>query len=308
MKDALVIANPASGGGRTGKRWAQTVAVLRAAGLDFDYALTSRALEATEFARQAVKEGRSLVVAAGGDGTINEVANGFFEAGEPIPSAARFGVLPMGTGGDFRRTFGLPLDLAAAGRILAAGRYRRIDAGRVIYRANAGGEGVRHFVNIADAGVGGDVVDRVNRGRKLLGGELTFKLATLRTFVGWRNKRMRVEVDGQFRDLVAQQVVAANCRFYGGGMKIAPMAEPDDGLLDVVLVGDLGFGEFLRGLSDIREGRHFAKPNPKLEHLRARRLAVTSPEMVRVELDGEQPGMLPATFEVMPGVLDLVCP
>ncbi len=308
MKDSLVIANPASAGGRTGKRWADIAAGLRAAGLDFDYALTTRALEATEFSRKAVKEGRSLVVAAGGDGTINEVANGFFENGEPIPAQARFGVLPTGTGGDFRRTFGLPVDMAEAGRMLVVGKSRRIDVGRVTFTAPGGGQGLRHFVNIADAGVGGEVINRVNRGRKLINGEVTFYLASVRTLLGWRNKPMHVEIDGVERDLVAQQVVVANCRYYGGGMMIAPAAIPDDGLLDVILSGDLGTLEWIRGLGDIRNGRQFDKPNPKLEHLLARKVVVTSPQTVHLDVDGEGPGVLPATFEVMPSVLDLVCP
>src|SRR5437879_2571320 len=144
----MIICNPASRGGRTGRGWPEVAAGLRAGGLDFDVAMTTCAGEATELARAAVAEGRPLVVAAGGDGTVNEVANGFFEAEAPDRASPRLGVLPTGTGGDFRRTFGLPSEAREVARVLRAGRSRRIDAGRVSCVAPDGGSCVRYFVNI----------------------------------------------------------------------------------------------------------------------------------------------------------------
>jgi YegS/Rv2252/BmrU family lipid kinase len=308
VKDTLVIVNPASAGGRTGRRWPDVAGRLRAASLDFDTALTSRGGEAEELSRQAVREGRGLVVAAGGDGTINEVVNGFFEAGEPVATGACLGVLPMGTGGDLRRTLGHPLDVEAAAAVLRAGRARTIDAARVTCAGFGAGMVVRHFVNIADAGIGGDVVDRVNRGRRVVNGEVTFLLASVRTLLTWRNRPMRVVIDGRARDLVAQQVVVANCQYFGGGMRVAPWAVPDDGLLDVVIAGDLGAWENVRGLRRIREGTHLDAGNPKLSHALAERVEISSPELTRVDADGEQPGVLPAVIEVQPGALKVVCP
>jgi len=300
--------NPASAGGRTGRGWPVVAARLRAAGLDFDVVLTSCRGEATELSRQGLADGRALVVAAGGDGTINEVANGFFQAGEPVAAGTRLGVLPMGTGGDLRRTFGFPLDVDRAAAVLRAGRGRRIDAGRVTCTGPDGVTMVRHFVNIADAGIGGDVVDRVNRGRRLVNGELTFLWASIRTLVAWRNRPMRIVIDGRVRELVAQQVVVANCGYFGGGMCVAPRAEPDDGLLDVVVAGDLGVWENVRGLGHIRRGTHLERGSAKLSHALAERVEVSSPDPVRVDADGEQPGVLPAVFEVQPAALELVCP
>ena len=304
----MIIVNPASGAGRTGRGWPAAASRLHDAGLDFDFVMTSGPGEAIELSRVAVGEGRPLIVAAGGDGTINEVVNGFFEAGERVPSDSRFGVLPTGTGGDFRRTMDFPQDPTEAAAIFRSGRTRRIDAGRVTCTAAGGGPVVRHFVNIADAGIGGDVVDRVNNGRRLINGELTFTLAALLTLLRWRNKPMTVEIDGVKRELVAQQVVVANCQYFGGGMRVAPRAVPDDGLLDVVIAGDMGAWENLRGLSEIRKGAHLDSGNPKISHSLAKRVEVSSPEFVRVDTDGEQPGLLPAVFEVMPAVLEVVCP
>jgi YegS/Rv2252/BmrU family lipid kinase len=309
VKDTLIVVNPASAGGQTGRRWPDVAGRLRAAGLDFDAALTSCGGEAEELSRQALREGRARVVAAGGDGTINEVANGFFEAGEPVATGACLGLLPMGTGGDLRRTLGHPLDVEAAAAVLRAGRTRTLDAGRVTC-AGFGDRGdvARHFVNIADAGIGGDVVDRVNRGGRLINGEVTFLLASIRTLLTWRNRPMRVVIDGRARELVAQQVVVANCQFFGGGMRVAPRAEPDDGLLDVIVAGDLGAWENVRGLRRIREGTHLDAANPKLSHALAERVEISSPELTRVDADGEQPGVLPAVIEVQPAAIRVVCP
>jgi diacylglycerol kinase (ATP) len=253
-----------------------------------------------------VRDGRSLVVAAGGDGTINEVANGFFNGAERIEGPTRMGLLPMGTGGDLRRTLGMSRDMDEAAKVLASGRSRRLDAGRVTCAGRSGETVVRHFLNVADAGIGGDVADMVNGGFNFVNGELTFTIAAAVTLMRWRNRRLRMVVDGEERELVAQQVVVANCEYYGGGMQIAPTAAPDDGMLDLVVVGDVGRLESMRLMGSVRKGAHLA--HPKLEHRRVRRVAVTCDLPVGVDADGERPGALPAVFEVVPGALDVLAP
>jgi YegS/Rv2252/BmrU family lipid kinase len=308
MTDILIIVNPVSAGGSTGRRWPAVQRKLRARGFEFEVALTTKPLEATEIARREVRGSRPLVVAAGGDGTINEVVNGFFDEDRPQRSDTRLGVLPLGTGGDFRRTFGIPDDPVRAARFLLVGTPRRIDAGCARFRTRAGEDQMRHFINIADAGVGGEVVERVNRSRKRLGGRATFLAASLVSIARWQNKEMRLTVDGEMRELTAQQVVVANGQYYGSGMRVAPGAMPDDGLFDVVVVGDVNLVENLRGLAKIRSGKHLEGSNPKWEVLRGRKVSVASPEPVRIDLDGEQPGVLPATFELVPAAITLMCP
>ena len=306
LKPVYVVVNPASAGGRTAREWPAIAEVLHRAGLDFETAFTSGPLEATDLARAAVEQGRELVVAAGGDGTISEVAAGFFTNGELLDTDTRFGVLPTGTGGDFRRTFNIPVDTAAAAQVLAAGSPRRIDAGRVTLTDHGGARRVVPFVNIADAGLGGEVVHRVNHGPKF--GPATFTIASLMSLVGYKNAPVTVAIDGETQDLVAQQVVVANCQWFGGGMRMAPMADPSDGYLDVILVGDVTLPETLRGLGKIRKGTHLEAGNPKWSHQRAKRIEVTSERPVRVDVDGEQPGSLPALFEVVPDALTLMVP
>jgi diacylglycerol kinase (ATP) len=253
-----------------------------------------------------VRDGRALVVAAGGDGTINEVVNGFFEGCERISSATQLGLLPMGTGGDLRRTLGMSRDIDEAAAVLTAGRFRTLDVGRVTCAGPSGEQVVRHFVNVADAGIGGDVADMVNGGFKVINGELTFTLAAGLTLMRWRNRRLQTVIDGEEREIVAQQVVLANCRFYGGGMQIAPPAAPDDGMLDLVVVGDVGRLESMRLMGKVRSGAHLS--HPKIEHRLVRRVEVSCTLPVGVDADGERPGALPAVFEVVPGTLEVLAP
>ena len=303
----LFIVNPASGGGKTGRDWAGIEAWLPSAGIPFEVALTAAPGDATRIAEQAVRQSRPVVVAVGGDGTLNEVVNGFFHNGAPLPTTTRLAMLPLGTGGDFRRTLKIPLEYKAAVEIIKTGVARRLDAGCVTYQAADGSTGVRHFINIADAGLGGDVVHRVNNGGKKLGGA-TFKVASLRALLGYKNKPMHVVIDGEPYDLDAQQVVVANCQYFGGGMRMAPNASPTDGVFDVILVGNAGKIETIRGMGDIQSGKHLDEHNPKLQVQYGKRIEVTSTEKVRIDLDGEDPGFLPALFEIQPGSIDFITP
>jgi diacylglycerol kinase (ATP) len=269
--------------------------------------LTTRPLEATEIAQRAVKESRPVVVAVGGDGTLNEVVNGFFHNGAPIPTTTKLAMLPLGTGGDFRRTLRIPLDAKEAIHVIQAGTPRRLDAGCVTYTAPDGSTAVRHFINIADAGLAGEVAHRVNTGSKRLG-SATFTIASSLALLAWKNRPMQVVVDGNAIDIVAQQVVVANCQYYGGGMRMAPSAKPTDGVFDVILIGDVGKLESARQLGNIRSGTHLDGRNPKIQLMYGKRISVSSKATVRVDIDGEQPGTLPALFEMQPGAIEFIAP
>lgn len=303
----LFIVNPASGGGRSGRDWAAIERWLPSTGLLFETAMTTRPMEAAAIAERAVRESRPVVVAVGGDGTLNEVLNGFFHNGAPIPTTSRMAMLPLGTGGDFRRTLNIPLDHAAAVHVIQSGIPRRLDAGCVTFQAHDGSTAVRHFINIADAGLGGEVVHSVNSGKKLLG-SATFTLTSFMALMRWKNKPMSVVVDGTTHNIKAQQVVVANCQYFGGGMRMAPTASPTDGVFDVILVGNAGKLETIRGLGTIRTGAHLEEHNPNIEFLYGKRISVSSPERVRIDLDGEDPGTLPALFEIQPSAIEFISP
>lgn len=308
MKDVLAIVNPAARAGRARRQWPRVRERLRAAGLDFDEALTTRAEEATLIARKEVRRNRPVIAAVGGDGTLHEVVNGFFEQGEALPTESALALIPLGTGGDTRRTFGIPVDPEGAARVIRAGIPHAIDAGRVTFGAQ---RQTRHFIDIGETGIGGDVSDRVNRMPKLFGGRVSFLTGTMLGLAGWKHRPMHVLVDGrEERDLVAQAVTVANCQYYGGGMRAAPRAVPDDGLFDVIITAAVPTRLSLRGLRKIYAGTHLEDPKlqPYFEYFLAKRVEVTSEARVLTALDGEVVNGLPVVYEVQPRALQLMVP
>ncbi|MFN2466274.1 MAG: diacylglycerol kinase family protein [Candidatus Dormibacteria bacterium] len=304
MKTVFIV-NPAAGNRHTGKVWDELSGRIRGLGVEHEALMTHAPGDAATLTARAIEEGADTVVAVGGDGTINEVANGFFQEGLDTSRAA-LGVLPMGTGGDFRRTVGIPDDFTAAVQALLARRLRAIDAGRIDMLDLHGRPYTRHYVNIADAGIGGVVVERVNRTSKLLGGRVSFQYGAMMTLLTFRPPEVIVDsAEGSFQGR-AQNVVVANCQYFGGSMHVAPGAIPDDGLFDVVVFGDIARFEALRSIGDIYKAKHVA--NPKVRGWRAREVRVSSPERVLVDVDGEMCGTLPATFTVVPKVIPLVVP
>ena len=277
-------------------------------GLPYEVALTTRPNEATEIAQRAVRESRPVVVAVGGDGTLNEVVNGFFRNSAPIPTTTKLAMVPLGTGGDFRRTLRIPADPKQAIDVLRNGLVRRLDAGCVTYTTEDGSTGVRHFINIADAGLGGDVVFNMGNGTKRFG-SASYRLGGLRALLFYKNKPMTVVIDNaQYELPKAQQVVVANCQFFGGGMQMAPSASCTDGVFDVILIKDAGKIETARGMNDIMSGRHLDQANPNYELVYGKRISVTSPAKVRLDIDGEAVGFLPALFEMQPGAIEFITP
>jgi len=298
------IVNPASANGATGRRWAEVSRRLRELGLEHETAMTEAPGHATKLAADALLAGVDSVIAVGGDGTLNEVANGFFSDGR-YP-AAGLGLLPLGTGGDFRRTLGLPLDLEAAALAFERRKLRLIDVGRIQMTGLDGQPYTRHFVNIADAGIGGVVVERVNSTSKRLGGRVSFQYASLRVLMSYQPQEVEVKsAEGTFSGR-AQNIVIANCQYFGGGMWVAPGAEPDDGLFDVVIFGDIARMEAIRSINSIYKGAHVS--NPKVRRWKSAKVEVNTKERVLVDVDGEMCGVLPATFEVLPKALPVIVP
>ncbi|HZB85888.1 MAG TPA: diacylglycerol kinase family protein [Gaiellaceae bacterium] len=298
----VFVVNPASGNGSTRRRWPEIAHRAAQAGLHGEALLSERPGQVAELAQRAAEDGAELVVAVGGDGTVNEAANGLIAAGRETELA----ILPRGTGTDFVRTFAIPTSLDGALAVARSGRTRVIDAGRVDYRAWSGERATGHFVNVASAGMSGAVAQRANASSKAFGGKASFLWATLAVFARWRNTEIEVDVDGERRAGLMEDVIVANCEYLAGGMRMCPEAKPDDGLFDVLLIGDITKAELARVLPKVYRGTHL--PHPKAEPFRARRVAVDATTPLPIELDGEQPGTTPATFEVLPGALRLRVP
>jgi YegS/Rv2252/BmrU family lipid kinase len=309
VRDTLVIVNPASAGGRTGREWPRVHRCLVDAGVDFEPRITSAPGDATLLTREALRDGFARVVAVGGDGTLNELVNGYFDPDslQPINAEAALGIIPSGTGGDFRKTAGIPMSHAAACALLARGDTRQIDAGRIDYHGG-GAPGPRWFVNIADCGIGGEVVHRVNASRKATSGTVTFLYHSLAALMTFGSRMLRVDVDGRVTEGPMQNVVVANARFFGGGMQIAPEAAIDDGLFDVVTIADVGRRRALAGIGSLYRGRHMGRPG--IGFSRGRVVTVTPLEQrpVLFDVEGEQVGRAPATLTCLPGVLRFCAP
>ena len=255
----------------------------------------------TRLAREAADDGAELIVVVGGDGSVNEVANGIAQR-----DGVEIAVLARGTGWDFVRTYGIPHKALPAIRVALEGRTQTIDLGRVTYRSWAGADETRWFANIASAGMSGAIAQRANDTTKVLGGKVSYAWAVFAVFARWQNDVVEVAVDDERRSGPMNDVIVANGRYFGGGMMILPDARPDDGMLDVLLIGDLTKRELTVTLPKTYRGKHL--PHPKAEALRGRVVTVDAPSPLPVELDGEQPGATPARFEVVPGALRVRVP
>jgi diacylglycerol kinase (ATP) len=232
---------------------------------------------------------------------VHEVVNGAVLAGD-----VELAVLPRGTGKDFIRSLRIPSGLSAALDVARDGRPRAIDIGRASYRSWDGSEGSAYFANFAGAGISGAIARRANVTSKALGGKVSFLAATLAVFASWKSSDVTMQVDGERRSGPMFEVLAMNGDYAGGGMWVTPDAEPDDGRLDVLLIGDVTKADLARTLPKIYRGTHL--PHPKAELLRGRLVTVDSPEPLPVELDGEQPGTTPVRFEIVPAALRLRVP
>jgi diacylglycerol kinase (ATP) len=239
----------------------------------------------------------SLLVVVGGDGTVNEVVNGV------VGTEAEVAILPSGTGEDFGSTHGIPGRFDDAVRVALAGDTRLIDVGRVEL---AGGTS-RLFANVGSAGMSGAVARRANAITKALGGRATFFYALTREFLAWQNTQVEVELDGGVRrEGRMHDVIVANGRYHGGGMKLAPDARQDDGLFEVVTIGDVSKLDFITTAPKLYSGRYLS--HPKVELLRSSTVAIDAAEPLPLEVDGEPIGTTPARFTIVPSALRLRVP
>jgi YegS/Rv2252/BmrU family lipid kinase len=309
------IVNPKSSGGRLGRAWPEVHAKLEAAIGPVEVAQTDAPMAATRLTRAALADGVDLVIAVGGDGTNNEVVNGFFAAtrpGEPdvrLRPEAAFSVLMLGTGGDFRKTFGAGGDVDAQVRQIAQGKPRTIDAGRLDFIADDGTPTTRYFINICSFGLSGVCDREVARAKasRMLGGRFAYFMAALTGMMKYKPQPVEMIVDGGApRTILVNTISVCNGQYFGAGMHVAPMADPGDGQFDVIVMHDLSVWELLKDPNAIYRGEHLK--NPKIFHVPGRKIEARPAPGARevlLDVDGEAPGRLPATFTILPGALTL---
>jgi len=309
--DCLVILNPQSGGGSAERRFAPLEGRLRDLLGPCELERSAGPRDAERLAREAVRAGVRRIVVAGGDGTLGEAVSGMLAAG-PVGDV-QLGLLPLGTGLDFARSCGIPRDPARALELLASGKPRPVDAGRIVLRDASGRERRLGFLNVASFGVSGLVVDLVNRGPKLpgssmLGARLSFLVGTLRALLRFRCRPVKLRVDGKlvFEGPLALCAVA-NGGWFGGGMHVAPEARLDDGLLEVIVVREMSTAGLVARLPKLYAGSHLG--DSAVVSFRGRVVeAEAAPGEIPVEVDGDPLGLLPARVEVVPGALSFLGP
>ncbi len=306
---AFAVVNPRSAGGHTRRNLRAIERSLREVYPGLQMTLTRHRGEATQLVREALLAGHSEIIAVGGDGTINEAVNGFFDPKGAIARDSVFACVTNGTGGDFRKTFGIDAGYAAAIGHLRRAPVRAIDVGRLSCLSRTGEAVTRYFINIASFGLSGVIVDKVNRARvaKLFGGTFAFAYHSATAMLLHRQKTIRLRIDGLFdEEIVMSQVAVANGQYFGGGMRVAPNAAPDDGLFDVIIMGSGSIVD----LKLLYSGAHLTRPGVRVVQGRkvvAAPVAETKGKPVLIEVDGESAGRLPATFDILPRALRVRC-
>ncbi len=296
----IVILNPKSGKGAAEKLWDQIEAELASGKLEFEMVRTSASCAAIHIAEEAKRDGFENVIAVGGDGTLNEVANGLMRAADGDGVGGTLGMVPVGSGNDFITSVGTPKWHEAIQRIVS-GQTRMIDIGRITGDQPAPGydSPVRYFLNSIDTGFGAQTAEHAHEVPHLQGMAL-YLAAIMKTLIAYSVPRLTIAFDHQRIEQRSAIMVAANGRQFGGGFLIAPTASIDDGLLDVIVAKGLGRLEILSFLPRVMRGTHIG--DPRVKFLQTARLVVDSPDPLTVEADGEIPfiGAHHLDIEILP--------
>ncbi len=306
----VFIVNPHSANGTTGKEWPNIRKLATDRIGPFEFQMTGGPNDATRLTRDAIRQGAETIVCVGGDGTLNEVVNGFMDTSGPdivFKRDVQLGFVPNGTGCDFARSVPIPDAVEPSLDIIRNGRSRAIDIGRLRYVNHRGDTSFRFFHNITSFGLGGEVDDRVNRSSKAFGPFLSFIGMTLTSIFKYGKKDIRMRLDGgEEKSYRVWNIAVANGQYHGGSMWVAPDARIDDGLFHITIIGDLSTAEVFRNLPKLYNGK--IKTIDKVYTATARRIEAVSPQRVLLDVDGEQPGVLPAEIDIFPGAVNLLSP
>jgi len=301
-----VIINPYAGNGRTEKLWPDIEAALKQSIGPFQTEQTKSQGDAVLLTRKALEDGTTRIVAVGGDGHLNEVLNGFIENDVQLNPQASLSFVMSGTGCDFQRSLGISGKWQNAVAELKDAKVRKIDVGKVTYTAADKTQKIRYFDNIASFGLSGAVDHYIDNSRlgNYLGGTMLFLWATIKTVFSHPNQAIRYRIDdGPQEEIRTRLSLLANGRYFGGAMHAAPEAELDDGLLDLLMLKEISLARFLWHLPKIYKGTHLELP--EIHFQKVRKFTAESSEQVILDIDGESPGYLEATFEVLPKILNL---
>jgi len=301
----VFIVNPKSSNSATGREWPRIQAMARDRLGSFTSYMTTKPGDATQITREKLTEGADLIICVGGDGTLNEVVNGFMDEDGSIRADRVLGFIPNGTGCDFVKTAPIPANTEQCLDAIKERHVRVIDLGRLQYYDHQGHSKTRYFHNITSFGLGGEVVDRVNKSSKIFGPFVSFFWSALVSLFLYGKKSIRLKVDDLFDGkVITWNIAVANGQYHGGGMQIAPDASIDDGQFHITVVGDLSLAEALWHFPKLYTGR--VKDIKKVSFLIGKRVEASSEQRVLIDVDGEQPGHLPVVIEIIPAALRLI--
>ncbi len=301
-----VILNPRAGSGKAQDLWKSLQATVDGVLGPAEVRLTEAPNHATALTKEALQAGADLVVAVGGDGTFNEVVNGYLSGGLPLNPDASLAFCPAGTCSDFGRSAGIPRSPQDAVKAIAKTPVRKFDACAIRVAAHDGTTNTRYFANVASFGVGGEVCLAAKRNVfTSVNGRAAFLWATAKTLLRYRAREVCLTFDDEEpgHSLRLMQVALGNGAYHGGGMNVCPLASLESGSLDVTVISETGFLDFLRSIRLLYSGKILSHAN--CSHYRVTSVTATSRALVAVEVDGETVGRLPCTAWVMPGVLSI---
>ena len=303
-KEWLVIVNPNAGNGKGEKDWDRISALLKKEDLSCTVKFTERKGQAIEFTLDAISAGFRKIITVGGDGTLNEVVNGVFTNNICLTTEIVLALIPVGTGNDWGRMFGIPLDYERAVKIISENKTLLHDIGIISYYIGAEKKR-RYFINIAGLGFESVVVKKTNFQKdKGHGGKLIYFYNLLTSLLAYKNTKAEIIIDGEVTHADVFSLNVGNGRYCGGGMRQTPRALPDDGLLDMTIINGMGKFEIIRNLKILYDGtilRH-----PKIDGYKCKNIKVTSEAVMYAEADGESLGQTPAEFSIVPDGINIV--
>ncbi|KAJ6686522.1 hypothetical protein OIU79_016323 [Salix purpurea] len=314
-RDLVFIVNPRGANGRTGKEWKKLLPYLRSRlgkNCNICESLTSGPYHAIDITREAIREGADAVVAVGGDGTLHEVVNGFFWAGKPVTNHNReatrstaLGLIPLGTGSDFARTLGWKNDPCEAINRIAKGLRSPVDVGEITGESE---EESHYFINVADIHLSAKAGYFASRYKRF--GNLCYVIGALQAFMGHKNQDLRIKVnEGEWETCsLVTALCIGNAKYFGGGMKITPNADPSSGNFEVVILQDFKWYDFILKLHRLYNGTHLSVKNVSSRSVISIEVEeISGSGSIYVQSDGEHLGFLPRKFCILPSAIEMIC-
>lgn len=303
-KEWLVIVNPNAGIGKGKKDWDRISTCLKEADLPYSVKFTERKGHAVSLTLEGIASGFRKIIIVGGDGTLNEVVNGIFSNNICSTTDISLALIPVGTGNDWGKMFGITPDYEKAIKIISDYKLMLHDTGLMRFYDGAA-QKKRYFINIAGVGFESVVVRRTNIGKdRGHSGKLIYFYNLLLSLISYKNTQAEIVIDGKKINADVFSINVGNGRYCGGGMRQTPDALPDDGVLDVTIINGMGKFEIIRNLKILYDGTILN--HPKINGYKGKNIRITSDTIIYAEADGESLGHTPVEFTILPASINIV--